>query len=90
MKKCCDSLEYYVRRIIGGNLSGNNQGTSHPVVSLRLGGSCHRPVKRPHPLMQHPTVTTRFSLDLFLIIFICVCMCLYVISCLCVYFGGNY
>jgi len=32
-------------------------------------------------------VTTRFSLDLFCYLFMCVSMCLYVISCLCVYFG---
>jgi len=32
-------------------------------------------------------VTTRFSLDLFYYLFMCVYMCLYVINCLCVYFG---
>ena len=32
-------------------------------------------------------VTARFSLDLFCYLFICVYMYLYVINCLCVYFG---
>jgi len=32
-------------------------------------------------------VTTRFWLDLFCYLFMCVYMCLYVINCLCVYFG---
>jgi len=34
-----------------------------------------------------PIVTTRFWLDLFCYLFICVYMYLYVINCLCVYFG---
>ena len=32
-------------------------------------------------------VTARFSLDLIYYLFMCVYMCLYVINCLCVYFG---
>jgi len=36
---------------------------------------------------QKLTVTARFSLDLFYYLFMCVYMFLYVINCLCVYFG---
>jgi len=32
-------------------------------------------------------ITTRFSLDLSYYLFMCVSMCLYVINCLCAYFG---
>ena len=33
------------------------------------------------------SVTSRFLLDLFYYLIMCVYMCLYVINCLCVYFG---